>query len=55
VPALNRAIALAEVDTVAVAIDDDLDLDVAALVEPPLQVQRVVAEGRPCLGAADIE
>ena len=44
VAALDRAVALAEVDAVAVAVDRDLDLDVAVLVEPLLEVERVVAE-----------
>ena len=46
VAALDGAVALAEVDPVAVAIDRDLDLDVAVLVEPALEVERVVAERR---------
>ena len=50
---LDRAVALAEVDAVAVAVDGDLDLDVAVLLEPLLEVQRVVAERGPRLGAAD--
>ena len=53
--ALDRAVALAEVDAVAVAVDRDLDLDVAVLVEPALEVERVVAERRPRLGPADVE
>ena len=53
VAALDRAVALAEVDAVAVAVDGDLDLDVAVLVEPLLEVERVVAERRLRLGAAD--
>ena len=52
---LDRAVALAEVDAVAVAVDRDLDLDVAVLVEPALEVQRVVAERGLRLGAADVE
>ena len=52
-PALDRAVALAEVDAVAVAVDRDLDLDVAVLVEPLLEVERVVAERGLRLGAAD--
>ena len=51
--ALDRAVALAHVDAVAVAVDRDLDLDVAVLVEPLLEVERVVAEGGLRLGAAD--
>ena len=39
----------------AVAIDRDLDLDVAVLVEPLLEVERVVAEGGLRLGAADAQ
>src|SRR4029079_12435908 len=44
VPPLRGAVALAEMDALAVAIDRDLDLDVAVLVEPALEVQRVVAD-----------
>jgi hypothetical protein len=44
VAALDRAVALAEVDAVTEAVDGDLDLDVAVVLEPLLQVQRVVAE-----------
>ena len=55
VAALDGAVALAEVDAVAVAVDRDLDLDVAGLVEPLLEVQRVVAERGPRLGPADVE
>ncbi len=52
---LDGAVALAEVDAVPVAVDRDLDLDVAVLVEPLLEVQRVVAERRLGLRAADLE
>ena len=38
---LDAAVALAEMDPAAVAIDRDLDLDVAGLVQPALQVERV--------------
>src|SRR3954451_1334647 len=38
VPALDGAVALAEVDALAIAIDGNLDLDVAILVEPLLEV-----------------
>ena len=38
----------------AVAVDGDLDLDVAVLLEPLLEVERVVAERRARLGAADL-
>ena len=54
-PALDRAVALAEVDARAVPIDRDLDLDVAVVVEPLLEVQRVVAERGLRLGAADLD
>ena len=53
VAALDRAVALAEVDAAAVAVDRHLDLDVAVLVEPLLEVERVVAERGLRLGAAD--
>ena len=39
----------------AVAVDHDLDLDVAVVVEPLLEVQRVVAERGPRLGPADLD
>src|SRR5439155_3347688 len=50
---LDRAIALAEVDTVPEAVDRDLDVDVAVLLEPELEIERVVAERGLRLGAAD--
>ena len=53
VAALDGAVALADVNAVAEAIDDDLDLDVAVLLEPLLEVERVVAEGRQRLRPAD--
>ena len=53
VPALDRAVALAHVDAVPVAVDRDLDLDVPVLVEPLLEVERIVAERGLGLGAAD--
>src|ERR1700674_2692874 len=46
VPALDRALALAQVHRIAVAVADDLDLDVARLADVPLQVNRRVAESR---------
>src|SRR6202162_6095088 len=46
VPALNRALALAQVHRIAMAVADDLDLDVARLSYVPLQVYRRVAERR---------
>ena len=42
---LDGAVALAEMDARAEPVDRDLDLDVAVLVEPRLEVQGVVAEG----------
>ena len=45
VAALHRAVALPEVHAVAVAVDDDLHLDVPRLLDPLLEVDRVVAEG----------
>ena len=53
VPALDRAVALAQVDALAIPVDRDLDLDVAVVVEPLLEVQRVVAERGARLGTAD--
>jgi hypothetical protein len=43
--ALGRAVALADVDGVAVAVGEDLDLDVAAVEDQALEHQRAVAEG----------
>jgi hypothetical protein len=45
VAALDRALALAQVDHVAVGVAEDLDLDVTGRVEVPLDQQRAVAEG----------
>ena len=42
--ALDRAVALAEVDAVAVRVEQDLDLDVAGALDEPLEDQPVVAE-----------
>ena len=50
VPALERAVALAEVDDGAVAVGDDLQLDVARRLEIALHVDRAVAEGGLRLG-----
>jgi len=44
VAALDGAVPLAHVDRVAEAIDRDLDLNVAVVLEELLQVERVVAE-----------
>ena len=51
VAALQRAVALAEMDGLAVAVADHLDLDVARLAEIFLHVDGVVAEGGAGLGA----
>jgi hypothetical protein len=48
---LERAIALAEMDTVAVSIEQHLDLDVAGTLEESLEDQPVVAECRLRLAA----
>src|SRR4029453_14255808 len=44
VAALDRAVALAQVDAVTVAVDRALDLDMAVLVEPLLEIERVVTK-----------
>ena len=41
---LDRAVALAEVDAVAVGVEQDLDLDVAPALDEALEDQPVVAE-----------
>src|SRR5262245_17009834 len=46
VTALDRAVALAERDHVAVPVGEDLDLDVARALEKALAEDRVVAERR---------
>jgi hypothetical protein len=51
VAALERALTLAEVDHIAVAVRQDLDLDVPGAVDPPLHQQGVVAEGGAGLAA----
>src|SRR5690606_4305541 len=50
VTALQRAVAFAQVDDVAVAVGDDLDLDVARLLEIALHIDGAVAEGGQGLG-----
>ena len=45
VAALDRAVALAEVDAVAVRIEQDLDLDVATALDEALEDEPVVTEG----------
>ncbi len=51
VAALQRAVALAEMDGAAVAVAEHLDFDVARLCEIFLEIDRVVAEGGLRLGA----
>src|SRR5439155_16666742 len=55
VAALDRAFALAEVDDVAVRVAQELDLDVARLLDVFLEKDAVVAKARPglVLGAAE--
>ena len=55
VAALQRAVALAEMHAVAVAVAQHLDLDVARLAEVFLEIDRVVAEGGLGLGAGQRE
>src|SRR5436190_1980660 len=50
VVALHGAVALAEVDGAAVAIGEDLDLDVAAALDQLLEVDPVAAERRARFG-----
>src|SRR6266850_6496083 len=50
---LDRALALAQVDRIAVAVADDLDLDMSRLAHISLQVDGAIPECRPrSLGAA---
>src|SRR4029078_973196 len=51
VAALHRAVALAEPDRVLVRVGEDLDLDVARVLEKLLHVDRRIAERRARLGA----
>ena len=51
VPALQRAIALAEMNGVALAVAEHLNLDVARFLQVFLKVDRIVAEGGLGLGA----
>ena len=44
VPPLDRALPLEQVDAAAVRVGEDLDLDVAGTLDPPLHVERAVAE-----------
>ena len=53
--ALDGAVALPELHAVTIAIDGDLDLDVAGVVKPFLEVEGIVTECRFRLGSADPE
>jgi len=55
VAALDRAVTLAEMDAVPVAVDCHLHLDVTIVLEPLLEVQRIVAERGLRLAPADLE
>ena len=55
VAALDRAVALAEVDEVAVRVAEHLDLDVARPLDRLLEVDRAVAERRRRLAARAVE
>ena len=46
VPALHRAVAVAEIDRVAVLVGEHLDFDVARLLQKFLEIDRRVAERR---------
>src|SRR5207302_9421825 len=52
---LQRALPLAEVEDMAVGVAEDLDLDVAGLVEVALEVEGPVAEGEPGLAPGAVE
>ena len=49
VPALDRAVALAQMDAMPVAVEEDLDLDVPGALDQAFEDQPLVAEGRGCL------
>ena len=55
VAALDRAVALAEVDDVAVGVGEDLHLDVARVLEVALDVDGRVGEVRPALALRGLE
>ena len=55
VATLQRAVALAEMDRIAQPVAEDLDLDVARLLEIFLDIDRVVAEGGLGLGPGGAE
>ena len=51
-PPLDAAVALTEVNAIPVLIDEHLDLDVATLLDPLLEVDRVVSKGGLRLGSS---
>ena len=55
VPALDRAVALAEEEDVPVRVGEDLRLDVARILEVALDVDRVVGEVRLALAPGRLE
>ena len=55
VPALERAVALAEMDGAALAVADHLDLDMVRLGEIFLEIDAAVAECGPSLGTRGVE
>jgi hypothetical protein len=55
VPQLHGAVPVVEVDDVAVAIGEDLHLDVAGALEEPLDEQLAATERRHRLAAAALE
>ena len=54
-PALHRAVALAEVDDITVCIPEHLKLDVTRPLEKFFHVHLVIAEGGARLGARDAD
>ena len=54
-PALDGAVALVQVDNVAVVVTEELDLDVLGLVEEALDEDGAVAEGALGLGGGTLE
>jgi hypothetical protein len=48
--ALQRAVALAQMDHVAEPVAQHLDLDMPGVADEPLEIERIVAEGCPRLG-----
>ena len=55
VAALKRAVALAQMNGIAHAVAEHLDLDVAGFFEILLDIDRIVAKGRTCFGARRLQ